>query len=50
MVGCQAFDRKPSGRAAQQRYGFNVPAMMVTGGWLTGCSGYDNTGGTVNAR
>ncbi|CAM3741650.1 right-handed parallel beta-helix repeat-containing protein [Kibdelosporangium persicum] len=50
MVGCQAFDRKADGHAPQQRYGFNVPASMITNGQLVGHSGYDNVSGLVNRR
>ncbi|MBP2330179.1 hypothetical protein JOF56_010564 [Kibdelosporangium banguiense] len=50
MVGCQAFDRKAGGHAAQQRYGFNIPASMITNGQLVGHSGYDNVTGLLNRR
>lgn len=50
MVGCQAFDRKPGGSAIQQRYGFNAPASMVSGGRLIGYSGWDNGSGLLNQR
>lgn len=50
MVGCQAFDRKPGGHVAQQRYGLNVPTSMVTGGRLVAYSGYDNVSALLNQR
>lgn len=50
MVGCQSFDRYASENRAQQRYGFNVPASMVTGGQLVGYSGWDNRSGLLNRR
>ena len=50
IVGCQAFDRKPGGAAAQQRYGFNVPAAMVTDGLLLAPTGWNNLSGLVNQR
>ncbi|MEV4538231.1 hypothetical protein AB0J82_31050 [Asanoa sp. NPDC049518] len=50
MVGCQAFDRRPGGHAAQQRYGFNVPASMVTSGRLAAATGWDNTAGLIYQR
>ncbi|GIF77858.1 right-handed parallel beta-helix repeat-containing protein [Asanoa siamensis] len=50
LVGCQAFDRRPGGHAAQQRYGFNVPAGMVSSGRLAAPTGWDNTSGLINQR
>jgi hypothetical protein len=50
LVGCQSFDRRPGGRAAQQRYGFSVPTTMVSGGRLVGATGWDNTGGLIRQR
>lgn len=50
MVGCQSFDRKPNGRSAQQRYGFNVPTSMVSSGRLNGYSGWDNASALLNQR
>jgi hypothetical protein len=50
MVGCQAFDRGPDGHVPQQRYGFNVPADMVTEHRLVGQSGWNNTKGLVHQR
>lgn len=50
MTGCQAFDRKPSGHFAQQRYGFNVPASMVSSGRFIGASGWDNATALLNQR
>jgi hypothetical protein len=50
IVGCQAFDRRPGGGTAQQRYGFNVPVSMVTEGRLVGHSGWDNIAGLVSRR
>lgn len=49
MVGCQSIDRRPHGQA-HQRYGFNVPAAMVTEGRLAGHTGWDNLAGLVNQR
>lgn len=50
LVGCQAFDRKPSGQAPQQRYGFNVPAAMADQGRVAGHTGWDNLTGLLNRR
>ncbi len=45
FVGCQAFDRRPSGRPAQQRWGFRVPRQVIDEGRLVGASGWDNIRG-----
>ncbi|TDD90179.1 hypothetical protein E1293_03875 [Actinomadura darangshiensis] len=50
LVGCQAFDRRPGGRAPQQRYGFNVPAAMADQGRLLGHTGWDNATGLLGKR
>ncbi|MEO3822407.1 hypothetical protein [Actinomadura sp. B10D3] len=50
LVGCQSFDRRPGGRGAQQRFGFNVPAAMADQGRLVGQTGWDNVMGLVNRR
>lgn len=50
MVGCQSFDRKPGGHFQQQRYGFNVPASMVSSGRFNGHSGWDNATALLNQR
>ncbi len=47
MVGCLAFDRTAS---PQQRYGFNVPAAMVSEGRFAGNAAWDNLTGGVNGR
>jgi hypothetical protein len=50
LVGCSAFDRRPGGIAAQQRYGFDVPAALVTDHLLVAPIGWDNVGGLVHRR
>lgn len=50
LVGCQSFDRRPGGGAAQQRYGFNVPKAMVNEGRLVAPTGWNNVSGLVFAR
>lgn len=50
LAGCLAFDRRPRGRAAQQRYGFNVPEQLVDEGRLSATAGWDNVGGLVHQR
>lgn len=50
LVGCMSFDRRPGRAAAQQRYGFNVPAALVDAGLLVAPIGWGNTGGLINAR
>ncbi len=50
MTGCLAFDRKPGGNPALQRYGFNLPAALDTAGLFTGNTGWDNATATVNLR
>jgi len=50
LTGCLSFDRRPSGHAAQQRYGFNVPAVLQSSGLFAANTGWDNTVGTVKLR
>lgn len=50
LTGCMAFDRKPAGKPAQQRYGFNIPNTLKDSGLFVANTGWDNTAGTVNVR
>jgi len=50
LTGCLAFDRKPAGKPAQQRYGFNIPTALKTNGLFIANIGWDNTAGTINLR
>jgi len=50
MSGCLAFDRKPGGHAAQQRYGFNILTALQSGGLFVANTGWDNATGLVNLR
>lgn len=49
LVGCQAFDRQPGRRAAQQRLGFNVPPALVAAGLLVAPTGWGNVRGLVGS-
>lgn len=50
LVGCMAFDRQPGGARAQQRYGFHVPAGLLTDGLLVGHTGWGNARALVHRR
>lgn len=50
FVGVQSFDRKPNGKAAQQRYGFNIKKELLDSGRFVAYSGFGNATSLVNAR
>lgn len=50
FVGVLAFDRKPGGKAAQQRYGVNVKQAVLDAGHMLGVHGYDNATKLMNVR
>jgi len=50
LVGCMAFDRRPEGAAAQQRYGFHVPAALLSDGLLVAHTGWGNAKALVHRR
>lgn len=48
--GLLSFDRRPGGKPAQQRYGFNVKKALLDSGLMTAYSGFDNVSKLVYAR
>lgn len=50
MTSCLAFDRRPGGAVAQQRYGFNLPTALDTAGLFVANTGWDNAVGIRNLR
>ena len=50
FVGLQSFDRRPNGKPALQRWGYNLKKELLDSGRFLGYSGYGNVSGLVNAR
>lgn len=50
VVGALSYDRRPGGKPAQQRYGFNMPRSFFESGQFIGYSGYGNVANLLNLR